>query len=1201
MSKIVLAFFLIITSSSIIAQKKYQGLLWEVSGNGMSESSYLYGTMHVSNKLAFNVSDSFYHCLNAVEAIALESSPESWMKEYRNMGAFPKNYYDYGNDFYKKAFKVSQSPSDVIFNLLENKNSLMNQILYRFSPGSEDYQENTYLDMFIFQAGAKNGKIIHSLETFEEVMKLSVLAMTPDKDKEKDNGYNSYLENNNENRFVMLEEAYRRGDLDQIDSISKSNNPTKVYHKYFIVERNKNMVRRLDSIMQTKSVFTGIGAAHLPGKEGAIELLRDLGYTVRPVSRKSTGKSHKMRKKLEELYKEVDFEQTTSTDGFMQVDVPGELYEMPGIQRGRLEYLCPEPINGGYFSVVRLFTYAPIFKRTPEYYKETFDSLDYMATPGDIIKKEAIENGGHIGYNIVSETANGSLNQYHIYFTPTEIIVFKGSGIGEYIERSEPHTFFSKINLKSNSSEWVDVSPKYGGAKWKMKGMVTGQDMIEEMSDTEIHPIYQAYDHTNDEYYQVMRYHLDDLDYIEEDSFDLYYLGKTFGQNLGYEVTTSKYDHNGSYAYVTQTLRQDEDTRDQAEQLSVKILTKGGLYYLMATTATEGNHKKFFDSFEFTPYTTNPVYEVMEDTNLYFTVNTIKKENDFDYSSMFGMYGYGYNDQDEEDKSYLDETKQYQHFNYKRSESVWVGYKKYHNYEGWDSLSNYWDHRIERLAKPNGFIVTRRTEGEKEGDYTLDFMFSDTGSSKGVLTHMRLHHGVVYTLQSLIDTIAGPSEYQSTFFKTFQPMDTLIGRDIFEDKGQVFLDHCFGSDSLNKVNAMKSVNKVNFKDKDVPGIIKLYNEYEYDEENETITREDLIMTLGNREVEEAYDFLYGVYDSNNFKSDLQFIVLKCFSYTETEEAYNAINKLLLENTPFTEKNNKLNFFNNLYDSLELSRDYFPEMLELVVYPEYKPYIVEMLAYGYLNKVYDFENFESKQNIIFRDAYIELKRTVANQLEEGEKGNYYSNGQTNAYHTLFLDYYALMCGFKKNGHNTKKFFKDIYRITDKKFIVEAEIIHHLLGLPVDTTAIQEVAQDIKYRVWVHNRLEENKMLEFYNDTLNQEDMAFALLYNYGYDEKKDSVVFLKKVKVDNGKDEGYAYFFKRKQENVKYWVIDYVGLQPLAENKLETKWQDYKKGLSVRNQEEIDLTIEKTIEIFEMKPRKRVVVTGYDWGNWGGLF
>ena len=97
------------------------------------------------------------------------------------------------------------------------------------------------------------------------------------------------------------------------------------------------------------------------------------------------------------------------------------------------------------------------------------------------------------------------------------------------------------------------------------------------------------------------------------------------------------------------------------------------------------------------------------------------------------------------------------------------------------------------------------------------------------------------------------------------------------------------------------------------------------------------------------------------------------------------------------------------------------------------------------------------------------------------------------------------------------------------------------------------------------------------------------------------VFLKKVMVDNGKTNGYVYFFKRKTEKTKNWMIDYVGLQPENVSEFKTLGVETKKGLAVRNESEIDLTIEKTIEIFELKNRKRVVLTGNSWGGWGGLF
>lgn len=623
----ILFIFLLSFSTTSFSQKQYQGLLWEISGNGLEKSSYLYGTMHVSNKLAFNVSDSFYICLDKVEAVALESSPADWMQDYRDMGAFSTGMnYNYDADFYHKAFNIKSPETQVIFDLLENKNGLMNQILYRFRPGNEDYQENTFLDMFIYQAGAKNGKQIHPLETLDEVTKLSIKSMTPDKKKKRNNSNNNYLKKESKQKYLLLEEAYRRGDLDQIDSLSKSDNPTEVYHKYFIVERNRNMVIRMDSIMKKQSIFTGIGAAHLPGEEGAIELLRDLGYTVRAVDSKSSGKSHKMRKKFEEIYRSVEFRESTTSDQYIKTETPGLLYEMPTYKRGKLEYLCPEPINGGYYSVIRLFTYGPITQKDPDYYQKTFDSLLYIATPGEMMKKEDIEVNGHKGYKILTKTSKNAYVNYTVVFTPMEIIVFKGSGIDNYIQRAEPQLFFDKIRIQPNSSNWADVAPKFGGAQWKMKGSVSGQDMVEGLDEQWIDPLYQSYDASTGAYYQVMRYSYNDLDFIEEDSFDLAYLGKIYGENLGYDIASTNYTSSEKYATVFQTLVPDENHKQQAEKLELKLITRGGMYFLMSTTAGKNDTQTFFDSFKFTDYEIEEDYEIFEDTLLHYSVNTIKKK-----------------------------------------------------------------------------------------------------------------------------------------------------------------------------------------------------------------------------------------------------------------------------------------------------------------------------------------------------------------------------------------------------------------------------------------------------------------------------------------------------------------------------------------------------------------------------------------------
>jgi uncharacterized protein YbaP (TraB family) len=58
--------------------EKYPSLLWEITGNGLSKPSYLFGTMHVSNKMVFHLSDSFYHAIKSTDAVALELNPDLW-------------------------------------------------------------------------------------------------------------------------------------------------------------------------------------------------------------------------------------------------------------------------------------------------------------------------------------------------------------------------------------------------------------------------------------------------------------------------------------------------------------------------------------------------------------------------------------------------------------------------------------------------------------------------------------------------------------------------------------------------------------------------------------------------------------------------------------------------------------------------------------------------------------------------------------------------------------------------------------------------------------------------------------------------------------------------------------------------------------------------------------------------------------------
>ena len=49
-------------------------LLWEISGNGLKEKSYLFGTLHSNDKRIFDLSDSVYYALDKANLIILEAN-----------------------------------------------------------------------------------------------------------------------------------------------------------------------------------------------------------------------------------------------------------------------------------------------------------------------------------------------------------------------------------------------------------------------------------------------------------------------------------------------------------------------------------------------------------------------------------------------------------------------------------------------------------------------------------------------------------------------------------------------------------------------------------------------------------------------------------------------------------------------------------------------------------------------------------------------------------------------------------------------------------------------------------------------------------------------------------------------------------------------------------------------------------------------
>ena len=152
---------------------------------------------------------------------------------------------------------------------------------------------------------------------------------------------------------AKLQEAYRTGNLDLLDSINRLNSYSDAFDEKFLYKRNEIQANSIDSILKKSSLFVGVGAAHLPGPRGVIELLRQKGYRLRPILMGTRDSKHK--EEVEKLRVPINFINQSSPDGFLKVDIPGKFYSSNDL--GMLDQQqYADMANGSFYMVTRVKT-----------------------------------------------------------------------------------------------------------------------------------------------------------------------------------------------------------------------------------------------------------------------------------------------------------------------------------------------------------------------------------------------------------------------------------------------------------------------------------------------------------------------------------------------------------------------------------------------------------------------------------------------------------------------------------------------------------------------------------------------------------------------------------------------------------------------------------------------------------------------------
>ncbi len=1193
--RIRLLFVLTIFLSALThAQTKYQGLLWEISGNGMETPSFLYGTMHVSNKVAFHLSDSFYKAIESVDVVSLEINPETWMETMTSdpfvadrMGNVFSMRGDYARSgIYKAIFELEKPENKDIGKLLASELGILNSLLYRTSNYNAEFQEDTYLDLFIFQTGKRQGKQITGLEKLGTTMRLGEQAAKPERDKKKKKAQKEQAEQNRHLLQKMLdgkgfgevmEDAYRRGDLDWLDSLSRLSGSNQKYHDLIIIERNKGMAKAMDSIMQKQSLFAGIGAAHLPNSYGVINLLREMGYSVKPVSTFKSEYGTKTKDRLEASFIEHEFKKQTSFDGRYSTYMPGPLYEFPESNNTMLA-AYPDMANGATYVVSRFQTFAPLFGQAQEEYLEKIDSLLFENIPGKIKNKERIVVDGIPGIDVLNQTKKGDFQRYNIFVTPTEILVFKVGGKKEFVKRSEVSQFFDKIRF-NNLSDWTVYSPKNNAYTVHLPGNLTFEAENNAFIKGFWNKTVQSYD-KNDGFFIVMNRSYGDLDYIEEDSFEIHQMCNHFVSQLDYEVVTMGHDSFDQFAAYRM-----EAIKEGIPNLYIRGVVVGKQYYLfVAQTNNKAGADRFFSSVKLNDYKFSRPTELKLDSARYFTVNTsVDVPPEMDYYNYYGSSS-------DEDDSHEEELKTAVYYNKQSDEAIYVRFKRFHRYYSELHLDSIWKDNREELLEDEYYL---RSESFKTKDNVeiQELEVGDTNSSRNFYVKHFLKEGAMYSLFSETTFGRSKSDYIQEFYNSFWPMDTVVGTSVLKPKVAQFLDDLSSEDSTTREAAANSFYSVTFQDEDAPKLIKAYQQ-NFSGKHATYNRTQIIQELGRLDHPSVYPFLVQTYEDIGDSVNFQIPVLKAILRQQNKKSAKLYTSLILDNTPLSNDEDDIEqLFYPFYDSLSLAKNFYPRALQLSSLPEYKASIYELLTTLVDSGIVRPKRYRKYLNQLVWEGKNSIKRQKA---KESYKGNNFEKESSRSglfnYNDNLYYYSKLLLPYARKS-KVKKYFTKLEEVRSPGLQMDLAILKLQNGEKIDAKVWEDFAANENNRIEIYQRLQAIGRLDLFPSKYTHQELVTGLYAQLSYiNVLKDSLEFIQKDWAVVGEDTGYLYFFKSKSSYDDEWSYGYIGVIDTAAAEL-AKWDyDYDDDFRFNKYEDQALQLKMQLRILQMEDRQRYRVS-----------
>ena len=294
MKKNFLVAILCLLSGKFFAQTSStdNSILWKVSGNGLQQPSYLFGTYHFLSNAFVDTRPAVLQAYKSTEAVVgelvIDSSIRSPMMQASILKGttlqqvLPDTLYAKAADWFKQEtgldiLQLNQfNPVAVMTVALQ----MTQQKYFANKPGE------VQLDTYFQNKAKKDGKKVLGLETIDVQIKALFGQLTMPRQ----------IELLNE---TLKEKAWLRTMIGVMNKAYVSQNMTKLQQlmyegsykpeemKVLLDDRNNNWMQQLPKLMQEQPIFVAVGVLHLVGHTGLVNQLKERGYKVVPVNLKN--------------------------------------------------------------------------------------------------------------------------------------------------------------------------------------------------------------------------------------------------------------------------------------------------------------------------------------------------------------------------------------------------------------------------------------------------------------------------------------------------------------------------------------------------------------------------------------------------------------------------------------------------------------------------------------------------------------------------------------------------------------------------------------------------------------------------------------------------------------------------------------------------------------------------------------------------